>query len=285
MKRALTMTALLLLAGCAESTGPAVPSPTSSVEGFRAKRIRMENFKATCMKAKGFKYTPFTIPERKQTEQDKKMATGDYAAMKAYRSRHGFDFWYADIYKKDEQGNQVVFEDPNSKYQQLLSETQQKAWLKASEECFAEGAKSIYHRTVKDEQDYWKQYADFTDKLQARALDGDGDLIALGRGFGDCLKAKGHEVSSVRPTKLPIRGWDAMVEYVNALAEKQSGEKHEGEGWSVPRLTPAETRAELDKEIKGALDDLECGKDFYAAYYPKLAKVQDRIDAEWGVGR
>lgn len=278
----LVMAALLVVAGCAESTGPAVPSPTSSVEGFRAKRIRMENFKATCMKAKGFKYTAFHIPERQQTEQDKKMATGDYEAMKANRSRHGFDFWYHTVYAKDEQGNQVTFKDPNSEFQQALSQTQQKAWQKASEECFAAGAKSIYHRVVAGEQDYWKQYADFREKLLARALDGDGDLIALGQRFGDCLKASGYKVPSVRPTKLPNRGWDAMVEYTNALAEKQSGKKHEGEGWAMPHLTPAETRAELDKEVKGALDDLECGKDFYAAYYPKLAKVQDRIDAEWG---
>ena len=50
-----------------------------------------------------------------------------------------------------------------------------------------------------------------------------------------------------------------------------------------PTLTPEEARPYLNKEIKAALDDLECGKDFYPAYLPKEKAVDQQIYEEFGM--
>ncbi|MEU1728538.1 hypothetical protein [Nonomuraea sp. NPDC005692] len=47
-------------------------------------------------------------------------------------------------------------------------------------------------------------------------------------------------------------------------------------------LTPAQAQPYLAKEIKAALDDLECGKDFYRAYTPKVEAITQRIAEEFG---
>jgi hypothetical protein len=48
-------------------------------------------------------------------------------------------------------------------------------------------------------------------------------------------------------------------------------------------ITPEEARPYLNKEIKAALDDLECGKDFYPAFMPKDEAVGQQINEESGM--
>ncbi|WP_433519512.1 hypothetical protein ACQP2T_30585 [Nonomuraea sp. CA-143628] len=49
-----------------------------------------------------------------------------------------------------------------------------------------------------------------------------------------------------------------------------------------PNLKPARARPYLDKEIKAALKDLRCGKDFYPAYSPKAIEITSRVYQGFG---
>ncbi|MEV0348899.1 hypothetical protein AB0H88_24245 [Nonomuraea sp. NPDC050680] len=49
-----------------------------------------------------------------------------------------------------------------------------------------------------------------------------------------------------------------------------------------PRIPVNTARQYLNREIKAALDDLECGKDFYAAYLPRNAEIVRRVEREFG---
>ena len=55
-----------------------------------------------------------------------------------------------------------------------------------------------------------------------------------------------------------------------------------GEYGSQPDLTPYQARPYLAREIKAALDNLECGKDFYALYTPKKRELDLRVRREFG---
>jgi len=52
----------------------------------------------------------------------------------------------------------------------------------------------------------------------------------------------------------------------------------------VPSMTADEARPYLAREIKEALDDLECGKDFYPVYAPRSRDIDHRVYAEFGMG-
>ncbi|MFI7703034.1 hypothetical protein [Nonomuraea sp. NPDC049480] len=55
-------------------------------------------------------------------------------------------------------------------------------------------------------------------------------------------------------------------------------------GVAAPHLPPATARQHANREIKAALDDLECGKDFYAAYEPKNREISERVSQMFGRG-
>ncbi|MFI6325385.1 hypothetical protein ACIBG8_48255 [Nonomuraea sp. NPDC050556] len=282
--RAVLVLACLLLSAC--TAAPPAPAPSAAGESAKTKKQRVENMKADCMKSKGFKYIPWVIQRREPTEGEKKQAEGDYAAMRADRARNGFYVYITFVTNKSEQGEDLVFESPNNKLTAKLSRTQQAAWYEAEGACFAEAAKVVYGKTVKDEQEFWKQYSDLVEKLAERELDGDQHLVELGRTFGDCLKAKGYKVTSLRPTDLAERGRKQVEQESSELGQKQQGstKKLEEGSFAVPQLTPAEAKPYLDKEIKAALDDLDCGRDFYASFIPKQGKLHDRAGAEYGMG-
>lgn len=284
-RRLVSAAVLVTLAGCTANQ-QAPPAPTQAAETAKAKKQRLESVKTDCMKTRGFKYVPFVMPERRQTEEQKKRRAGDYEAMRKDRARLGFYVYYTYIFKKDAEGNDLVFDDPNNKITSKLSKTQTEAWEKATDECYAEAAKVVYNKVVKSESDFWLQHQKLSEQVTARELNGDPQLVELGLTFGDCLKRLGYKVASVRPTDLNERGGKAIQEEASALAEEQFGKKRDmPEGsFMMPRLTAAEAKPYLQREIKAALDDLDCGKEFYAAYMPLQAKVRERVNAEFGLG-
>lgn len=276
---------LVTLAGCTANQ-QAPPAPTQAAETAKAKKQRLESVKTDCMKTKGFKYIPLIVPERQQTEELKRRKAGDYEAMRKDRAKFGFYFYYSYIFKQDDQGNDLVFDDPNNAIFSKLSKTQTEAWNKAVDECYAKAAKTVYNKVVKSESDLWLQHQKLSEQVTARELNGDPQLIELGLTFGDCLKRMGYKVNSVRPTDLNERGGKAIQEEATALAEEQFGKKEDmPEGsFMMPRLSAAEAKPYLQREIKAALDDLTCGKEFYAVYLPLKAKIDERVNVEFGLG-
>jgi hypothetical protein len=75
-----------------------------------------------------------------------------------------------------------------------------------------------------------------------------------------------------------------MVRQASDVAKKAwKGELPDGENVVLrSNLKPAQARPYLAEEIKAALKDLECGKDFYPAYAPKAMEITSRVFQEFG---
>jgi hypothetical protein len=86
------------------------------------------------------------------------------------------------------------------------------------------------------------------------ALNGDTELVQLAQQFADCLKGQGITVTTTQPT--------GMVDMVRMNMTHDVPENHfsMSKEAALPLLT---------KEIDASLKDLECGKKFRAAYFPK----------------
>ncbi|MEV4065330.1 hypothetical protein [Nonomuraea dietziae] len=263
--------ALAVLTGCAtDAPEPAAPSATGAKQEAKWK---MERIKADCMKQRGFKYTPFVMSGPKETEAQKKMAAGDYAAAKEVRTKYGYRVFAQFVYPDDSASGALVEDeheqDPNPGAR--LNETQFNAYKKAEDACMAKAFKVVLNKDVKNRMDVFKMHADLSKQLTARRLDGDAELVRLAATFGDCLKGKGYAITSLKPSDLAGRGEKAMWAQVGKMGKEPGA-------W--PDLTAAQARPYLAKEIKDALDDLECGKEFYARYSPMKTAVDQEVEAQ-----
>ncbi|WP_326819243.1 hypothetical protein [Streptosporangium sp. NBC_01756] len=230
------------------------------------------------MKQKGFTYIPFVRPPLKETETQRKMEEGDLDAMREFRAKYGYQVFAAHVYPDDLASGAFVEEaipaDPNDRYRGSLNETQFNAYKEADQACFGKAVKEVLHKTSSAEMNYLMQRLDMIKRLKERELDGDPKIAELAVPFGDCLKSKGYPVPSLKPTAMARRGMEAF-----RAKEAKFGP---GENGSIPDLAADQARPYLAREIKDALDDLECGKDFYAAYTPKEREIKLRVTREFG---
>ncbi|MFF5206670.1 hypothetical protein [Streptosporangium sp. NPDC000396] len=281
--------ALAVLAGCgqeptsgASAAGKAPATGGSATAAPQAKRRQMEAMRADCMKKKGFKYVPNVPQPQKVSKGRRQELSGDYAAMREYRQKHGFGVFFALAYPDDpEDGIGKPIPEPNGDLIESLSKTQRKAWTAADETCYAAAFSKLTGKTVTSWNDATDQADELTTKTRERELDGDARLAELARGFGDCLKSKGYPVASLKPIAIYNNGWNMFEKERDKAQDKHIGSsgKVTFESLGMP---PNEARPYLAKEIKVALDDLECGKDFYAEFLPKDMKLSEEAWNEFG---
>ncbi|MFE3455087.1 hypothetical protein ACFXJ8_39820 [Nonomuraea sp. NPDC059194] len=274
MRAFMAALALAVLTGCAtDMPEPAAPSATGA--GQEAK-WKMERLKADCMKQKGFKYTPFVMSGPKETEAQKKMAAGDYAATKEVRAKYGYRIFSQFVYPNDSASGALVVEeygeDPNPGVR--MNKTQFNAYKKAEDACMSKAFKAVLNKDVKNRMDVFKMQAELKKQLTTRRLDGDAELVRLAATFGDCLKGKGYAITSLKPSDLAGRGEKAMLAQVTKIGKEQGDE-------SWPDIMAAQARPYLAKEIKDALEDLECGKEFYVRYSPMSTAVDQEVEAQF----
>jgi hypothetical protein len=106
--------------------------------------------------------------------------------------------------------------------------------------------------------------------------------------MGNCLKDRGHPIGSTKPSALADRGrlkFEAEKKPLGELIPESMLKKMEvpkGTRWE-PNLTADQARPYLAREIEDALDDLECGKDFYLAFTPRRVEIQQRAYQEFGL--
>ncbi|MFC5819697.1 ABC transporter ATP-binding protein [Nonomuraea harbinensis] len=162
-------------------------------------------------------------------------------------------------------------DSPNFTIKNELSPAQLAAYDTALESCRAQAVKKVTGQVVRSAEDLAEQRNQMIDQTLDRELNGDPELIELAAAMGDCLKGKGYRIDSVRPADIGRQVPDTFEEQLKRIALNDDiPEEGIGEGrYIVPRLAPATARQWADKEIKAALDDVECGKDFYAAYEPR----------------
>lgn len=260
---AVAVAVLAALAGCG---GGAEPEPTTAVPSADpANRLREAQAQlAVCMKGKGFTYHPIvTLPKMpKGVEQE---MSGDYAAMREYREKYGFGFAASIVYPNDgvgrmgasseEEGN-----DPNSKVVAGLSKAQKEAYFEAMDACYLDMANKATGKKMRSMNEVYKAQQQMMKQKIAREIDGDPKLVELATAFAACLKGKGYQVTSQRPSE------------ISRSSEKPFMNELEKLGW---KPTMEQARSLLQREIKASLDDLECGKTFYATFRPKERQVFD----------
>ncbi|MEV7992612.1 hypothetical protein AB0O67_11980 [Streptomyces sp. NPDC086077] len=286
-------TCVLVLTGCSQSgkTSPgsaasagSASAPTTAANGELAvpqdadeetkKQYLYQNALAACMREKGFTYTPRV----ESAEAERFPFDGqDYELAKEYRAKYGYGVTYARVvYPNDVNaiGSRAYTEkyetSPDQEYRDSLSPAQQRAYEKAfGELVLVDGKKTELPGCRKDaelraygpekseaERAREADAARAADRAAQQALDGDPQLVSLAQDFASCLRDEGITVTTTQPTSI-----GDMVKFaVN------------GQGENVDKLNKETARAKLAQEINVALADLECGKEFRAAYFPKLAK-------------
>ncbi|MGW1883253.1 hypothetical protein [Streptomyces sp. NPDC001970] len=295
MRSALPVAAVagvLALAGCSQGGNNSVgPEAASSAGGASAtaaakngvltipqdadeetkKQYVYQNALAACMRAKGFTYTPH-VEDDEVTQLP--IDGQDYDATKEYRGKYGYGVAYAPVvYPNDPNVTGPEVEpNPDQAYRDALSPAQRQAYEKElGGAALVNGKKTELPGCYKDarvkaygpekskaELERESAAAAEKDRAAQQALDGDPQLVSLAQEFASCLRSEGIAVTTTQPTSIG----DMVKFQVNnpALAD----------GWD--RGDKETARAKLAQEINIALKDLECGKEFRAAYFPKLAK-------------
>ncbi|WP_204031966.1 hypothetical protein [Sinosporangium siamense] len=264
-------TALLVaVTGCG-STGEARPSAAPPVDPQNKQRESQAQI-AACMKGKGFTYHAVVSTPDLPEEQKKEMS-GDYEAMKKYRSKYGFGWAASIVYPNDQSSRMTITvgegSDPNSKVVAGLSKEQRKAYFAAVETCMLETFNKATGRKMTSMQEAAKIQSEMFKQAINREVNGDARLVELAGEFAGCLKGKGYTVTSQQPDKIASSTEGPFGQELNKLGEK---------------ATPEQARPLLAREIKAALDDLECGRQFYAAYRPKLNAVYEQAGLTMGMG-
>ncbi|MGW1544111.1 hypothetical protein ACWCPM_28380 [Streptomyces sp. NPDC002309] len=284
---------VLVLAGCSQNGNaspdaasaagsPSAPATAANgeltipqdIDEETKKEYLYQNAVAACMRGKGFTYTPRVASvEAEQFPFDGQ----DYELAKEYRAKYGYGVTYARVvYPNDANamGSRAYTEkydtSPDQAYRDSLSPAQQRAYEKAfGEVALVDGKKTQLpgchtdamvkaYGPEKSEAERAREAdaARAADRAAQQALDGDPQLVSLAQDFASCLRGEGITVTTTQPTSI-----GDMVKFaVN------------GQGENVDKMSKETARAKLAQEINVALADLECGKKFRAAYFPKLAK-------------
>ncbi|MEV4164331.1 hypothetical protein [Nonomuraea dietziae] len=285
MRRATALLALALAAGCG-GTAAQTTAPSPEAQGVEQ---RKEAEMATCMKQKGFKYVAYVSPPKQLSDQRKKAFSGDYESMRAERAKYGFGHFALYVYPKEFPNPMVKPDnpdiDPNWAIQSSLSEEQRKAYQSARDACYLAAVKKITGKEVKSVEDHFEQAEKTKIQTHARLLDTDPALVEKAEAMADCLKGKGYRVGRTNPSAIARRGTDEVREQVVQIGKTDDidDSKLARGQFFEPSLTAEQARPHLTKEIKVALDDLECGKDFYAAYLPKEQEIDRRVYTEFGI--
>ncbi|MFC4508384.1 MULTISPECIES: hypothetical protein [Streptomyces] len=245
------------------------------------KQYLVENAIADCMKEQGFTYTP-TAP----FDPVASWATdgADYDLTEKYRKKYGFGYTARAVYPDDSQLSSRSESEPsaNSKYLDTLTPAQKTAYEKAlgappegksGEQdwtgCMGTANKKVYGSTSPQEL----LSSSSKNQENAQALNGDQELVGLAQSYATCLKREGIPVTTTQPTSI-----GEMVKLQAAQAAPAGGGSIPGaaenaDGDSTEPLSKEEALPLLTKEIALATKDLECGKDFRAAYFPKYFKA------------
>ncbi|MEU7858430.1 hypothetical protein [Nonomuraea sp. NPDC049141] len=253
-------------------------SPPSGDAAAYEKQTQLEAKRVACMTERGLDYVASPEPRYTWQPGEQERLAGDLEALRAYRAKYGFGVWSPNVYPKDKVVNPVQHENPNNKMLMSLSAGQLKKWRAADESCFSAAVKEVLGKTVTSQEDYYDQLEAAVRKSLS-VLDQDKQLVQLGKQFAACLG-----VSRTEPTELDGLSHTKIVRQASDVAKKAwKGEQPKGENVIFrPNLKPAQARPYLDKEIKAALKDLECGKGFYPAYSPKAMELTSRVYQEFG---
>ncbi|MFE6738668.1 hypothetical protein [Streptomyces tubercidicus] len=243
-----------------------------SAQGRQDKLRVMQDAVASCMRKQGFQYVPSVPPQ----SDDQTKAPSTYAEMKAYRTKYGFGYFAGYVYPNDPNldGASSTYTDPNDAIVAKLTPSQKQAYDKAlhgkanekegdedPNSCSAQGEKAA---------GMTRPPAGNADQLNAlyqrqnQEFNTDPKLVAAARTYASCLRGKGYIMSGTSPSEV-----ESVVEAPFAQKRVQMTD-------SFSRKLDVDTaRPLMNNEIKAALDDLECGKN----YFPLANALRKKQDA------
>ncbi|MET7493618.1 hypothetical protein [Streptomyces sp900116325] len=244
------------------------------------KQYLMENAIASCMKKQGFAYTPDPPMDPASSWAHD---GADYELTKKFRQKYGFGYSAAVVYPDDPQvpGSKAATKPSvNAEYVATLTPAQKTAYDKALggppdpkvgekdwSGCMGTADKKAYGSASAQER---SATAASRNQANAQALNGDQKLVGLAQSYASCLKRDGIPVTTTQPTSI-----GEMVKLQAAMSAPVGarGSGAAAEGTSEEPVSKEEALPLLTKEIDLAMKDLECGKDFRAAYFPKFLKA------------
>ncbi|GGM96518.1 hypothetical protein [Streptomyces fuscichromogenes] len=243
-----------------------------------------ENTIAACMKKQGFTYTPH-VSTADGGDSLAGLDAQDYALAKKSRQKYGFGTYAAAVYPDDPnapfshtngrgggKGFDPVDDDEKgftdaqkTAYAQALSgppgNTKQKDRLGGCELKGSEAANGP-ELSAAEEKKAWEAKVE-ANRANGLQLNGDTQLVQLAQQYATCLRGQGITVTTTQPT--------GMVDMVRLDQDVPENHLTMSKQEALPLLT---------KEIDISLKDLECGKKFRAAYFPKL-----KAHPYWGDGQ
>ncbi|WP_143261748.1 hypothetical protein [Allokutzneria sp. NRRL B-24872] len=264
----------LLLAGCGSSTveeKPAAPSPTAASED---KSVKVGNLVAECMKKKGFTYVAVTAPQNTEDANNpngKDPTLVPYDALKTFRQKYGFGVFARDVFPQDPAVNPRTEQqtDPNQAIRDGLDAAQKDAYdialtsgtrtdsgakkrMLDGQGCMGEAHKAVYG----DREDAADPKREAEYNRARQAFENDPAVVRTSQSYASCLRRLGRNVTSAKPGEI-----ETFVQ--------QSFQARRGEA----PIDATAARKGLDDEVKAALEDLECGKDYLAAAKPHTEKL------------
>ncbi|MCF3964183.1 hypothetical protein [Streptomyces fuscigenes] len=240
-----------------------------------------QNATAVCMRAKGYTYTPHvdTAPDLWAA-----VDASDYAKAKAFRGKYGYGLYSGAVHPDDPKAPMSPAsrrgEAPDAAYLASLSPKQLAAYQKAlggvrgtpsAEDapgdqagptgCVGEAQRQVEGRDGQDaahQKQEWEAAEAEQEQAQAH-LDTEPKLVALADSYASCLSARGIAVTTRRPSRIAD-----MVKFQESAKSPAEGSDH---------LSKSEAQLLLTADVKAAMNDLECGRKFRAAYFPEYHRL------------
>ena len=257
----------------ATSAAPDTSSPEGKAE---ADSIKFENLMADCMKAAGFTYIPhpmqYTRPATNLAGQDPALVP--YDQLKTYRAKYGFGVYARDVYPNDP--NVAIpganNPNPNNAIRDALDPAQRQAYDLARDNgsqgdlSYEQAKKGVAKEPGGCVDKVNKQVgpaepaktsdaaAEAAAQQASQAFQTDPQVLQAAQNYGTCLRNLGYTVPNTKP---------GFIEHT--LEQVVSGQ-HEN-------AAPGGAAQALTQEIKMALDDLDCGKDYEVKAKPFVQKL------------
>jgi hypothetical protein len=269
---------VLVLAGCGSQgatpadagNGPSGAEPVRDralAAQVQDQRSQAQNMIADCMKQQGFTYIPHvpvqSTPPSSPSIRGQHPALVAYEDLKTFRQKYGFGVYAADVHPQDPNvapRQPTTTPNPNDAVKAGLDPAAKEAYNKAlhgvgkgNGGCVNDSMKAVFGDTPADDDAKQAQ----TRQTQS-AFESDPAVVQAANAYAACLTSRGHKLNSTKP---------GMIE----KSLHQTLVTTRGQG----NLTGDAARTALDNEIRQAMDDLECGKDYFVAAKPFVTKLRE----------
>lgn len=261
--------------------GDAPLTPPPGASEAEKQEYELANAMAECMKKAGFTYVAYVAPPAAPQFQD--AFERNYEAARTFREKYGFGAFAPAAYPDDPNVNMPTTSgDPNAAAFNALPADRKPAYniaLFGNADrskmpggklggCSGEAQAKVYG--TQDQIKAKSEAASEQARIAKQNLNGDAQLVQLAQAYGTCLRGKGYPVGTTSVTEIRTA---LRFEWFGKAAQLTPAPPEGRPDATEQKMDPAVARPQLTQEIKAALADIDCGKDFRAAYFPKLDKA------------